>query len=121
MSENNVPLNSSSDVDTEPYYMAALRSLKKDMDVLIRQLSEGDYASPDTFANNWAYLSRLSEGMNVYMTNPGVLDILVRVDLVLAADLLAVSRSVAIIENFMKCAARRAAHTNVQDDSRAGT
>lgn len=92
----------------EEVVLSTLRDMKEGLDVLVSQLSTGDYASPDTFANNWAHLSLLSQDISTYLRSPGVMDMIVRTDLLLAADLIAVSRFTAIMENFMACTARRA-------------
>lgn len=106
MSDNNLPSDAAG---TEPPYIETIRSLKADIDVIFTQLSRGDYASPDTFANNWEHLMRMIEEVEPLLRKPEVMGALASTDLMLAADLLAVSRSVAIIENFITCLARRAA------------
>jgi len=82
---------------------AAVKSMKTDIDVLYTQLRKGTYASPDTFANNWAHLIRMVEEMKPLLTKPDVKEALLRSDVLLVADLLAITYSVEIIENFLVC------------------
>ena len=77
--------------------------MKADVDVIYTQLMDGTYADPDTFINNWAHLMDWVKKMKPVLSGPGVTDTLMRVDVRLAADLLAMTHAVQIIENFMRC------------------
>jgi hypothetical protein len=79
--------------------------LKADVDALLRQLSEGEYVSVDTFANNWAHLTALYAGIQEQMNDRVLMDQLVRTDLLLTADLIAVGRMIMVINNFLRCTA----------------
>lgn len=76
--------------------------LKVHVDVLLRQLSEGEYLSLDTFANNWVHLTSLYETIQLQMNDRILMDRLVRTDLLLTADLLAVGRMIVVINNFLR-------------------
>ncbi|MEN4739086.1 hypothetical protein ABEH94_22690 [Pantoea agglomerans] len=82
-----------------------ITSLKADVDTLLRQLSEGEYLSVDTFANNWIHLTALYAGIQVQMNDRVLMDQLVRTDLLLTADLMAVGRMIMVINNFLRCTA----------------
>ncbi|WP_289368149.1 hypothetical protein [Pantoea stewartii] len=82
--------------------LAAIRSMKADIDVIIRQLKSGRYVSTDTFANNWAHLLRMIEEMKPFLVQPGFADMIVRTDMLLMADLLAITHAVEIVRNFMR-------------------
>lgn len=76
--------------------------LKADVDVLLGQLSEGEYLSVDTFANNWVHLTSLYEKIQLQMNDRNLMDRLIRTDLLLAADLIAVGRMIMVINNFLR-------------------
>lgn len=80
-----------------------LSGLKQDVDFLLLQLSEGHYSSVDIFANNWIHLTRLYEQVQARINDRVVMDFLVRTDLVLAADLMAVGRMITVMNNFLRC------------------
>ncbi|OWS77094.1 hypothetical protein CBW22_02925 [Pantoea sp. VS1] len=82
-----------------------ITSLKADVDALLRQLSEGEYLSIDTFANNWVHLTALYARIQAQMNDRVLMDRMVRTDLLLTADLIAVGRMIMVINNFMRCAA----------------
>ena len=81
-----------------------ITALKADVDTLLRQLSEGEYLSVDTFANNWIHLTALYARIQVQMNDRVLMDRLVRTDLLLTADLMAVGRMIMVINNFLRCA-----------------
>lgn len=83
--------------------MAAIRSMKADVDVIFRQLTAGAYVCPDTFANNWAHLIGRLKEMKPLISQPGVADMVARTDMMLMADLLAIIYAVGIVENFLTC------------------
>ncbi len=85
--------------------MDRITSLKADMDVLLCQLSEGEYLSVDTFANNWMHLTALYAKIQAQMNDRVLMDRLVRADLLLTADLMAVGRMIMVINNFLRCTA----------------
>ncbi len=95
---NGVVPDSSADI------MLRIADLKEDVDVLLRQLSKGEYQTIDTFANNWIHLTALYEKIQVHMNNHVMMAKLVRTDLLLTADLLAVGRMITVLGNFMRCA-----------------
>ncbi|MEN4798110.1 MULTISPECIES: hypothetical protein [Pantoea] len=82
-----------------------ITSLKADVDALLQQLSEGEYLSVDTFANNWVHLTTLYAKIQEQMNDRVLMDRLVRTDLLLTADLMAVSRMIMVINNFLRCTA----------------
>ncbi|WP_370417290.1 hypothetical protein AB9Q29_001215 (plasmid) [Pantoea vagans] len=79
--------------------------LKADVDALLRQLSEGEYLSVDTFANNWIHLTALYARIQEQMNDRVLMDRLVRTDLLLTADLMAVGRMIMVMNNFLRCTA----------------
>lgn len=81
--------------------------LRVDVNFLMKQLSEGEYLSLDTFANNWVHLMRLYASIQRHMNDAQLMDILVRTDLLLAADLMAVGRIIEVMNNFLRCAAKQ--------------
>jgi hypothetical protein len=74
-----------------------------DIDLFFTQLKSGVYASPDTFANNWAHLIRVINEIKPILIKPGVTEALVRTDRQLMTDLQAITHAVEIIENFLAC------------------
>lgn len=84
--------------------MARIAELKADVDGLLKQLSDGEYLSVYTFANNWVHLTSLYEKVQEQMNDQSLMEQLVRFDLLLAADLLAVGRMITIMDNFLRCA-----------------
>lgn len=83
--------------------MKAVRSMKADLDAIYTQLRDGTYADPDTFVNNWAHLIDRVNKMTPVLSEPGVMEVLLRTDVMAAAELLAMTHAVGIIENFMRC------------------
>nr|WP_246872108.1 hypothetical protein [Pantoea ananatis] len=83
--------------------------MKADVDAIYTQLRHGTYADPDTFANNWAHLMDRVKKMTPVLSEPGVTETLLRTDVRLTAELLAMTHAVGIIENFMRCLERQAA------------
>ncbi|WP_210524047.1 hypothetical protein [Pantoea ananatis] len=92
----------------EQAYLQAVLRLKTDVDVVFAQLLKGDYARPDTFANNLHHLLRMAKEIEPSLKKPGVVDQLARTDLLLTADLLGIVSSVAIMSNFINCLSRHA-------------
>ncbi|ORM80670.1 hypothetical protein HA42_13650 [Pantoea deleyi] len=82
-----------------------ITSLKADVDALLRQLSEGEYLSVDAFANNWVHLTALYARIQEQMNDRVLMDRLVRTDLLLTADLMAVGRMIMVMNNFLRCTA----------------
>lgn len=60
------------------------------MDALLRQLSEEEYLSVDTFANNWVHLTTLYAKILEQMND---------------RILMAVGRMIMVIKNFLRCPA----------------
>ncbi|BCQ42412.1 hypothetical protein ERHA54_50150 (plasmid) [Erwinia rhapontici] len=87
--------------------LSRISSLKVDVNFLMEQLSEGEYLSVDTFANNWVHLIRMYAGIQEHMKDPKLMDILVHTDLLLAADLMAVGRIIEVLNNFLRCAVKQ--------------
>lgn len=85
----------------EQRYLAAVRSIKADIDLFFTQLRSGAYASPDTFANNWAHLIRVINEIKPMLSEPGVAETLLQKDRQLITDLQAITYAVEIIENFL--------------------
>ena len=86
--------------------------MKSDIDVLFTQLRNGAYSRPDTFTNNWAHLMRMVKEMKPLLSEPGVTETLLRADILLLADLLALVNSIEIIENFLACLERQLREEN---------
>ena len=93
----------------EERLITAVRMMKADIDAIYTQLRDGAYADPDTFVNNWAHLMERVKKMKPALSEPGVTETLLRTDVRLTAELLAMTHAVDIIENFMKCLERQAA------------
>ncbi|MEJ1269048.1 hypothetical protein WDV93_25290 [Pantoea ananatis] len=89
--------------------ITAVRMMKADVDAIYTQLRDGAYADPDTFVNNWAHLMDRVKQMTPVLSGSGVTETLLRVDVRLTAELLAMTHAVGIIENFMRCLERQAA------------
>lgn len=102
MSDENQPSH-------EEKLITAVRMMKADVDAIYTQLRDGTYADPDTFVNNWAHLMDRVKKMTPVLSEPGVTETLLRTDVRLTAELLAMTHAVGIIENFMKCLERQAA------------
>nr|WP_246872159.1 hypothetical protein [Pantoea ananatis] len=83
--------------------------MKADVDAIYTQLRDGTYADPDTFVNNWAHLMDRVKKMTPVLSEPGVTETLLRTDVRLTAELLAMTHAVGIIENFMRYLERQAA------------
>lgn len=77
------------------------------MDFIMTSLCEGDYASTDTLANNWLNFIQVYEEVQVLLKKPGVIEFITRTDHLLASDLMAAGRTIAIINNFMRCVAKQ--------------
>jgi len=90
-------------ISREQRHIAVVRSIKADTDVLYTQLRSGVCSSPDTFANNRAHLIRAVNDIKPVLSEPGVMETLLQTDVLIYADLLAMTRSVEIIENFLAC------------------
>lgn len=100
MSDSPIP---SDDAVDEASLMAAIRGMKADVDVIFGQLTRGHYASPDTFANNWAHLTGMVKEMKPLLSQPGVTEMIKRTDMMLMADLQAIVYAVGIVENYLAC------------------
>ncbi|KGL53786.1 MULTISPECIES: hypothetical protein [Pantoea] len=96
MSDDNKPSH-------EERLITSVRMMKADMDAIYTQLRDGVYADPDTFVNNWAHLIDRVKQMTPVLREPGVTETLLRIDVLLTAELLAMTHAVGIIENFMRC------------------
>ena len=77
--------------------------MKADLDAIYTQLRDGTYADPNTFVNNWAHLIDRVKQMKPVLSEPGVMEALLRTDVMIAAELLAMTHAVGIVENFMRC------------------
>jgi hypothetical protein len=84
--------------------LSRIGELKSSVDFLMRQLCEGEYLYTDTFANNWVHLSLLYESIQETMNDRKLMDLIVRTDILLAADLLATGRMIQVVSNFLRCA-----------------
>ncbi|PWK94653.1 hypothetical protein C7431_110149 [Pantoea allii] len=93
----------------EERLITAVRMMKADVDAIYTQLRDGTYADPDTFVNNWTHLMDRVKQMTPVLSEPGVTETLLRTDVRLTAELLAMTHAVGIIENFMRCLERQAA------------
>ncbi|PQK70036.1 hypothetical protein CG431_20030 [Pantoea ananatis] len=80
-----------------------LRTLKEGVDFMVNQLTRGNYLTTSTFANNLIHLNRAFEPVQARMAVPGVMAVLLREDVLLAADLLATGRAIAMMNNFLVC------------------
>ncbi|MGP2522120.1 hypothetical protein ACTUSX_19820 [Pantoea ananatis] len=98
----------------EERLITAVRMMKADIDAIYTQLRDGAYADPDTFVNNWTHLMERVKKMTPALSEPGVTETLLRTDVLLTAELLAMTHAVGIIENFMKCLERQAAESGRQ-------
>ncbi|QIE98252.1 hypothetical protein G5574_15470 [Pantoea stewartii] len=82
----------------------SVRALKEGVDLMVNQLTEGNYLTTSTFASNLLHLNRAFEPVQARMVMPGVMALLLREDLLLAADLIATGRAIAMMNNFLVCA-----------------
>ncbi|QZY97689.1 hypothetical protein [Pantoea dispersa] len=80
-----------------------LRALKEGVDFMVNQLIRGNYLTPSTFANNLIHLNRAFEPVQARMAMPDVMALLLREDVLLAADLMATGRAIAMMNNFLVC------------------
>lgn len=80
-----------------------LRGLKEGVDFMINQLTRGNYLTTSTFANNLLHLNRAFEPVQARMAVPGVIQALLQEDVLLAADLIATGRAIAMMNNFLVC------------------
>lgn len=80
-----------------------LRALKEGVYFMVNQLTRGNYLSTSTFANNLLHLNRAFEPVQARMAVPGVMALVLREDVILAADLLATGRAIAMMNNFLVC------------------
>lgn len=80
-----------------------LRGLKESVDFMVNQLILGNYLSTSTFANNLLHLSQAFEPIHARMAVPGVMELLLREDVLLATDLIATGRAIAMMNNFLVC------------------
>ncbi|WP_246876508.1 hypothetical protein [Pantoea ananatis] len=83
--------------DNQPGYderlITSVRSMKADLDAIYTQLRDGTYADPDTFVNNWAHLIDRVNKMTPVLSEPGVMEVLLRTDVMAAAELLAMTHA----------------------------
>ncbi|WP_458038926.1 hypothetical protein [Pantoea ananatis] len=80
-----------------------LSAMKERVDFMVNQLIRGNYLTSSTFANNLLHLNLAFEPINAQMAVPGVMELLLREDVLLAADLIATGRAIAMMNNFMVC------------------
>ncbi|WHQ73352.1 hypothetical protein [Pantoea sp. Lij88] len=80
-----------------------LHALKEGVDFMVNQLIRGSYLTTSTFANNLVHLNRAFEPVQALMAVPGVMAMLLREDVLLAADLIATGRAIAMMNNFLVC------------------
>ena len=80
-----------------------LHALKEGVDFMVNQLIRGRYLTTSTFANNLIHLNRAFEPVQARMAVPGVMAMLLREDVLLAADLIATGRAIAMMNNFLVC------------------
>ncbi|MDC7864988.1 hypothetical protein TH59_07180 [Pantoea ananatis] len=80
-----------------------LSAMKERVDFMVNQLILGNYLSTSTFANNLLHLSQAFEPIHARMAVPGVMEQLLREDVLLAADLIATGRAIAMMNNFLVC------------------
>ena len=80
-----------------------LHALKEGVDFMVNQLIRGSYLTTSTFANNLVHLNRAFEPVQALMAVPGVMAMLFREDVLLAADLIATGRAIAMMNNFLVC------------------
>ncbi len=81
----------------------SLLSLKESVDSMVNQLTKGHYLTTSTFANNLLHFSRSFEPIQKLLSNSDVLEMLLREDVMLAADLIATCRTIAMMNNFLNC------------------
>lgn len=81
----------------------SVRALKEGVDLMVNQLTEWNYLTTATFASNLLHLNRAFEPVQARMVMPGVMALLLREDLLLAADLIATGRAIAMMNNFLVC------------------
>ena len=80
-----------------------LHALKEGVDFMVNQLIRGSYLTTFTFANNLVHLNRAFEPVHALMTAPGIMAMLFQKDVLLAADLIATGRAIAMMNIFLVC------------------
>jgi len=83
-----------------------LLSLKNEIDFIINQLSEGQFERVSTFVSNWAFLVNKYKYVEDSLTNTLVVEKLLVHDAKLCAELIAIGRTITLINNFLRCAAK---------------
>ncbi|WP_162286884.1 cob(I)yrinic acid a,c-diamide adenosyltransferase [Pantoea stewartii] len=91
----------------EEQCIAAIRGMKADVEVILTQLKNGHYACHEILANNLAHLIRMGTELKPLLSQPGVSDMLLRTDVYLMADLLALTHTAEVIENVLACLKQR--------------
>lgn len=77
------------------------------MDFIMASLCNCDYASTDTFANNWLNFIQSYEEVQVLLIKPEVIELITRTDHLLDSDLMTTGRKITIINNFMRCVTKQ--------------
>lgn len=94
--------NADSEQDSVEMYKT-LHALKEGVDFMVNQLIRGSYLTTSTFANNLVHLNKAFGPVQALMAVPGVMAMLLREDVLLAADLIATGRAIAMMNNFLVC------------------
>lgn len=83
------------------YILSQIVALNTKISFLINNFSKvEDFQS---FINNWIRLNRLYKRVQVHMSNPEVVDRLVRSNLLLTAELIAVGHTINVLNNLTLC------------------
>ncbi|WP_367143436.1 hypothetical protein [Pantoea stewartii] len=97
-------MNRDNDNEQEAVQMyKSLSALKEGVDFMVNQLTRGNYLTTSTFASNLIHLNRAFEPVQTRMAVPGVMAVLLRENFLLAADLIATGRAIAMMNNFLVC------------------
>ncbi|MDE8559353.1 hypothetical protein [Pantoea vagans] len=81
-----------------------VKEIKEQTDFLLIQLSEGDYLSLDTYANNVAHLAMAFEKLRLYIDDVLFLAWLREKDAVLVSEIAVTGRTLMVLQNFFRLA-----------------
>jgi hypothetical protein len=89
------------DGETMQHKYKQVADIKLQIDELLMQLSEGEYRSWDTWANNLAHLTLAYRSFAPYISEPGFMAWLRQHDAVMLAEIGVAGRALMALQNFM--------------------
>lgn len=81
-----------------------VKEIKEQTDFLLIQLSEGDYLSLETYANNVTHLAMAFEKLRFYIDDVPFLVWLRENDAVLVSEIAVTGRALMVLQNFFRLA-----------------